>query len=114
MTFRELFLPLADAEQDTLVYSRLNSVQDQDRSTLDHIPFVEGQIIYVFGDEGIFRDANCGEHGLFPEAGTSLDSCESIYEDQDQNTLHWSRDQAESERLGVVFVPGLNIKGKEC
>ena len=80
---------------------------------MDHVPFVEGQVIYVFGNEGIFRNTNCGEHGLFPEAGTSFDGCEGIYGNQDQNPFHWSRDQAESKGFGMVLVPGLNVKGKE-
>jgi hypothetical protein len=91
----------------------LNGIQRQNKATLNHIPLVERKVVYIFGNESVFRNAHGGEHRLLPEAGSAFNSCEGIDGDQDQDSFHGSRNQAESEGLGVVFVPGLNIKGEE-
>lgn len=91
----------------------MNSVQNQNRSSLDHVPLVEGKVVDVFWDEGICWDANGLEHRLLPEAGTTFYSCECIDSNQDKNSFNRSRYYAESQGLCVVFVPGLNIESKE-
>lgn len=92
---------------------RLDSIQDQNKSTLNHIPLVEWKVVHIFGNESILRNANSLEHRLLPEATSTLNSCECIDSNQDQNSLHWSGNQAESECFRVVFIPGLNVEGKE-
>lgn len=67
----------------------------------------------MFGDEGVCWYADCLEHRLLPEASPSLYSCECINANQDDDSLYRARDYAESESLRVVFVPGLNVEGKE-
>jgi hypothetical protein len=93
--------------------SRLDGIQRQHKSTLNHIPLVERKVVDIFGNESVLRNAHSGKHSLLPEARPTFDSCERIDGNQDQNSFHWSRNQAESECLSMVFVPGLNIKGEE-
>lgn len=71
---------------------RLNSVEDENSAALEHIPFVEGQLIDIFRDEGIVGNAHSRQHRLLPEACTSLYSCECIDHDHDDNPFDWSRD----------------------
>jgi hypothetical protein len=46
-----------------------------------------------------------------PEVG-SFQRGEEEYDDDGEDAFDWSRDDAESECLGVVFVPGLDVKGE--
>jgi hypothetical protein len=92
---------------------RLDGIQDQNKSTLDHIPFVKGKVVYIVGNERIIRNANGLEHWLLPEASPSLYSCEGIDGNQDDDSFHRPRNQAESEGFRVIFVPGLYVESQE-
>ena len=38
---------------------------------------------------------------------------EEEHNDNGEDALNWARDDAKSECLGVVFVPGLDVEGEE-
>jgi hypothetical protein len=59
--------------------SRLDRIQHQNKSTLDHIPLVKWKVVYILGNESVFRYSHSGKHRLLPEAGSSLYSCERVY-----------------------------------
>lgn len=93
---------------------RLNGVQNQDSASLNHVPLIKCQLVDYAWDEGRFWNTNGTEHRLLPEAGSALDGRKCIHEDQDNDTLDWSRDYAKCECFRVVFVPGLDVEGEQC
>jgi hypothetical protein len=91
---------------------RLNSVEDEDATTLHHVPFIEREVVDVGRDESIMGNTGCLEHALLPEAGSTLDSCECVDQGQDDDAFDGTRYEAERESLGVVFIPGLYVEGQ--
>lgn len=59
-------------------------------------------------------DTNRLEHGLLPEAAASQIRSQGIHNAKGDDTFNWSRNDAESERVGVVFIPSLDIESERC
>lgn len=91
----------------------MNGVQDQNKASLNHVPFVPGQFINNIRNECVIRNSKSTKHALLPEAATSNIGSESIDSAEDYNAFDRTGDKAESESLRVVFIPSLDIEGKE-
>ena len=61
---------------------------------------------------GLLLKTKAEEHGLVPEV-RSLDGGEGVHHAEGQNALDWTRYKAQSQGLGVVLIPGLNVEGQE-
>jgi len=73
---------------------RLDGIQDEYNSTLDHIPLIERKLVDILWDKFVFRDSHSAEHGLLPEASSSFDGSKCVYSDQNENSLHRPRNHA--------------------
>lgn len=56
----------------------MEGVEDKDKATVDHVPFIEGQIVDVIGDEIVVCYAQGLEQGLLPEATAAFDTSNGI------------------------------------
>jgi hypothetical protein len=95
------------------VHGAQDSVEDQHGAALNHVPVRPGQIIDDIRDDCEARQAQRGEHGLVPEAATTNVTSECVYETEDDDTLDRTRDNTESQSVGVVFIPGLHVECQE-
>lgn len=53
------------------------------------------------------------EHGLLPKRGAAHVPSQRIHEHDDQDAFDGAVDDAQRESAGVVFLPGLDVKGLE-
>lgn len=90
----------------------MDCIEHQYYATIYHVPFVECQFIQEVWDEGIFRDADCIQQRPLPEAPTTNVRSEGIYKAKGQDAFDGSGDNAESKRMGMVFIPSLDIEGE--
>ena len=90
----------------------LDSIENQDNSAVNHVPFCPRKLVKVIWNEAMFGYANSLEHGLLPETTTALYGCDSINDTESQNAFHRAGDNAEDKGLGVVLVPRLYVEGK--
>lgn len=104
---------LAFTIQYTKKYLRLNSVQNQYNTTLEHPPLVKGQFVDIGWNERVVGDTKSLQQRLLPEACSTLDCSESVDKDENDDSFNRSRNEAEGESFGMVFVPGLNVKGQK-
>ena len=95
------------------VERRLDRVQDEDDGALDHVPVGEGHVVYALGEAEVLRDAEETEHALLPEVRTAEIARQGVDGDQEEDALDGAVDDAESQGLGVVLIPGLNVEGEE-
>ena len=95
------------------VERRLNSVQDQDDGTLDQIPLSKGELIDELGNAHGLGNSNGSEHALLPDVGSAEQAGQGVDNNENQDTFDWAVDDTKSECLGVVFIPGLDVKGQE-
>lgn len=95
------------------VEGRLKGVEDEDNGALDEVPVGKGQIVDGHGDAHVVGEAKGAEHALLPDMSAAEKPGEGEDKDEDQDTFDRSVDNAEGEGLGVVLIPGLNIKGEE-
>ena len=65
----------------------MEGVGDKDKTAINHVPFIEGQIIDVIGDEVVVRYAQGLKHRLLPETTTAFDSSKGIDDAESQNTF---------------------------
>ena len=65
------------ADLHDIVYA-LQRVQHEHDSAVDHVSFVEREIVDIVWDEGAVCDAECLEHGLLPEAAAAFDGSEGV------------------------------------
>lgn len=72
----------------------LEGIEDKDKATVDHVPFIERQIVDVIGNEIMVRNAQGLEHGLLPKATAAFDTSNGIDDAEGQNTFDRSRDDA--------------------
>lgn len=92
-----------------------DGVEDQHGAAVDHVPLVPGQVVEKLRDEGVLFDAESGQHGLLPEAASTHDGGECVDNAQGQDALYGTGDKTQSESLGVVFIPGLDVEcEKSC
>ncbi|KAI6752941.1 hypothetical protein HG531_005110 [Fusarium graminearum] len=77
------------------------------------IPLSEGEIVDERRDANGGRYTNGLEHALLPEVRTADVSCKDENQDNCENALNGTVDNAESQSLGVVGLPGLNVEGQE-
>ena len=74
--------------------SPLRGVEHEHYATVDHVPFVPGEVVEGIGDEGMRRDAQRREHGLLPEAAASIEGCEDEDYAEREDALDRARDEA--------------------
>jgi hypothetical protein len=92
----------------------LESVEDEDEGALNKVPLREGEVVDIVRNEGEgLWYAEGAEHGLLPEVRATHVTGEGIDEDENEDALDGSVNDAEREGLGVVFIPGLNVEGEE-
>lgn len=96
------------------VARRLERVEDQHDAALDHVPVGEVEVVDKVGEERQLRDAERGEQRLLPEVGAADEAREGVDAHEDEDALDGPVDDAERQRLGVVLVPGLDVKGHEA
>lgn len=72
----------------------LEGIEDEDKATVDHVPFIERQIVDVIGDEIVVCNAQGLEHRLLPKATAAFDTSNGIDDAEGQNTFDRSRDDA--------------------
>ena len=56
----------------------LQHIEDKDKTTVDHVPFGEGEFVDVVGNEGVVAQAESAEHGLLPEGAAAFYSGEGV------------------------------------
>ena len=57
----------------------LHGVRNQHDPSVNHVPLIPGHFVKVVGDESAFRDTYGLEHGLLPEAASTLQSSDCIH-----------------------------------
>lgn len=57
--------------------------------------------------------ADAGKERFLPEAATTEHSRSCVYEAKGEDSLDGSGNEAERERVRVVFLPRLDVKGRE-
>ena len=110
---REDGVLLAQTTSSHDVHGAQHSVEDQHRTTLDHVPVRPGQVVDDIRDDSKTRYAQTSEHGLVPEAATTNVAGECVYEAEDDDALNRTRDNTQSQSVGVIFVPGLHVEGQQ-
>ena len=75
--------------------SPLQGVEAENDSAVYHIPFVEGKLVKIFGDEAVFGNAQCLQQGLLPKAAAAFDSCKGIDDAEGQYAFDRTRHQAQ-------------------
>lgn len=95
------------------VHGAQHGVEDQHRAALDHVPVRPGQVVDDIRDDREARQAQRSEHGLVPEAATSNVAGKCVHETEDDDTLNRTRDNTQSQSVGVVFIPGLHVEGQQ-
>lgn len=95
------------------VAARLDRVVDQDQSALHHPDLREGELVQEAGEEVENRDTEGREHRLLPERGATQVARQDEDNDNGQDALDGPVDDAERQGLGVVLIPGLDVKGHE-
>lgn len=90
----------------------LQSVGDEHYPTINHVPFREREVVDVFGDEAVFREAEGLKHGLLPVTTAAFDAGDGIDDAQGEDAFDRTGDKAEGESLGVVLVPRLDVEGQ--
>ena len=88
----------------------LHSVGHQDKASINHVPLVPGHLIKIVGNRIMLRNTDCLQHRLLPKATTTFHSSNCVHYTKSQDALDWSRDNAKDQSLGIVFIPGLNVK----
>ena len=79
---------------------------------MDEVPLGEGELVDA-GWEDLLWNAKGAEHGLLPEVRAAHVAGESVDEDQDENALDRTVDNAKGQGLGMVFIPGLDVEREE-
>jgi hypothetical protein len=95
------------------VHGAQDGVEDKHSAALDHVPVRPGQVVDDIRDNREARHTQASEHGLVPEAATTNVTGESVHETENDDTLNRTRDNTQSQSVGVVFIPGLNVEGQE-
>jgi hypothetical protein len=95
------------------VERRLNGVENQHDAALDKVPLSEGEIVDEGRDADSGRHTNGMKHALLPEMRTADISGKDENQDDCENALDGTVDNTESQSLGVVSLPSLNVEGQE-
>ncbi len=56
----------------------LDRVEDKDKATIYHVPFIEWHVIDLVRDPWLLWNANGGKHRLLPEATASFDCGDGV------------------------------------
>ncbi|KAI4279057.1 MAG: hypothetical protein LQ337_000572 [Flavoplaca oasis] len=72
----------------------LERIENEDKATIHHVPFIEGQIVNVIGDEIVVCYTQCVEHRLLPKAAATFYTSNGINDAKGQNALDRSGDDA--------------------
>ena len=56
----------------------MESIEDKDKATVDHIPFIEREVVDIIGDEIVICYAKGLEHRLLPEATAAFDGSKGV------------------------------------
>lgn len=72
----------------------LEGIEHKHKTTVDHVPFIERQIVDVIGNEIVVGNAQGLEHRLLPKATAAFDTGNGIDDAEGQNAFDRSRDDA--------------------
>ena len=75
--------------------SPLQGIEAKNNPAVYHVPLVERELVEILGNEAMFRNAQCLQHGLLPETTAAFDRCEGIDDAKGQYAFHWARHQAQ-------------------
>lgn len=103
----------AGAARAQHVEGRLDGVEDEDDAALDEVPLGEGQLVDERRDAERGGHAQGAQHALLPEVRATHVARQGVDTNQDEDALDGAVDDAESERLGVVLIPGLDVESEE-
>lgn len=95
------------------IAARLERVVDQNQRALHHPDLGEGELVQEAGEELEDGNAEGRKHGLLPERGSAEVARQDEDDDDGQDALDGPVDDAESQGLGVVLIPGLDVEGQE-
>lgn len=87
-----------------------DSIVREYNTTINHPPLRESCLIYHIRNEIQFRNANCPEHRLLPEATATNIRSECIHQAHRSDAFNWPRNDTECKRLCVVLIPSLNVE----
>lgn len=90
-----------------------DGVEDEDYAAVNHVPLIPGQIVQKLGNEGVMGYTHGFQHRSLPEATASYERRECVDGTESQYAFHWARHNAKRESMGVIFLPGLDVKGEE-
>lgn len=90
----------------------LKRVCDEDHAAVDHVPFIEREVIDIVWNGGTFRYTQCLEHRLLPVAASAFHGCDGIHNAESQDAFDGPGHNPQGECLRVILVPGLDVEGK--
>jgi hypothetical protein len=88
----------------------LKSIQSKDSSAVHQVPFVPSQVVDCIWDEGRFGNMDGLKKRLLPKAAAAKEGRCTIDGTECENTFNGARYDPECQRMGMVLIPGLNVK----
>lgn len=95
------------------VDGRLESVEAGHNGALNHVPLGKGELVDELGNAQRRGNTNGAQGALLPDVRASHETGQREDRGNNEHALNGSIDNAKSKSLGVVLVPGLDVKGKE-
>lgn len=84
--------------------------KEKHNRAVHQVPLRKRHLINLLRDEAGLGHADCLQHRLVPEATTTHVGSECVDDADGENALDRARDNAQSQDLSIVFVPGLHVE----
>lgn len=88
--------------------------EEEDQRAIEQVPLRKVHAVDRLGQPVQLGQANGLQHRTVPKAPAAFVGCKREHQAEGQHSFHGAGDDAQSQDLSVVFIPGLHVKGQGC